>query len=93
MKAPLIWTMNDFPTYEMICSWSMHGKLACLCCMGNNKTFTLTNSDKISFLLLPGILPINYKYKRNKHDFFIGRVERDIALLVPPTEKLCDVVS
>jgi hypothetical protein len=45
------------------------------------------------FLLPPAILPIDYKYKRNKNDFFIGRVERDVALLVLSVEKLYDVVS
>ena len=29
----------------------------------------------------------------NKNDFFIGRVERDVALLVLSVEKLYDVVS
>ena len=43
--------MNDFPAYEMICSWSMHGKLKSPCCMENNKAFTLTNSGKTSFFI------------------------------------------
>ena len=61
--------------------------------MENNKAFILTNSSKTSFLLPPAILLIDYKYKRNKNDFFIGRVKRDVTLLVPSAEKLYDVVS
>ena len=29
MKATLMWTINDFPTYGMLSGWSTAGKLAC----------------------------------------------------------------
>jgi hypothetical protein len=50
MKIDLMWSINDFPTYEMISGWSMHEKLACPYSMENNKAFTLTNRGKTSFL-------------------------------------------
>jgi len=56
MKIDLMWTINNFSAYEMVSGWSMHGKLACPCCMKNNKVFTLTNRGKTSFLLLPVVL-------------------------------------
>jgi hypothetical protein len=34
-----------------------------------------------------------HKYRKNKNDFFIGRVERDVAPLLLSGEKLYDVVS
>ena len=49
MKTPLIWTINDFPTYGMVYSWSTHEKLACSYYMENNKAFTLINDSKTSF--------------------------------------------
>jgi len=49
MKAALMWTINDFPAYRMVSSWSTHGKLACPYCMENNKAFTLTNEGKAFF--------------------------------------------
>jgi hypothetical protein len=58
MRAVLIWTINDFPayemvsgwsTYEMVSGWSTHGKLVCPYCMENNKAFTLTNKAKTFF--------------------------------------------
>jgi len=52
MNAALMWTINDFPSYEMVSGWSMHEKLACPFCMKNNKAFTLTNDGKISFFLM-----------------------------------------
>jgi len=49
MRAALMWTINDFPTYGMLSGWSTHGKLACLYCMENNKALTLTNRGKAFF--------------------------------------------
>jgi hypothetical protein len=52
----LMWTINDFPAYEMLSGWSMHGKLACPYCMENNKAFTLPNGGKLLFLLSQSFL-------------------------------------
>lgn len=46
MKACLIWTINDFPAYEMLSGWMTMGKLACPICMNNSKAFTLTHGHK-----------------------------------------------
>ena len=32
MKATLVWTVNDFPTYEILLGWSTHGALSGLVC-------------------------------------------------------------
>jgi hypothetical protein len=57
IRAALMWTINDFPAYEMVSGWSIHGKLACPYCMENNKAFTLINGGKASsFLLSPSFL-------------------------------------
>jgi hypothetical protein len=44
-----MWTINDLPAYGMVSGYSMYGKITCLYCMENNKTFTLTNNGKMSF--------------------------------------------
>jgi hypothetical protein len=94
MRAALIWMINDFPVYGMVSGWSTHGKLACPYCMKNNKAFTLTNGGKASsFYCHRRFLPPNHRYRKNKKDFFVGRVEKDVA---PPRlsgEELHDVVS
>jgi hypothetical protein len=94
MKAVLMWTINDFPVYGMLSGWSTHGKLACPYCIENNKAFTLTNRGKASFFYCHRrFLPHNHRYRKNKKDFFVGRVEKDVA---PPRfsgEELHDVVS
>jgi hypothetical protein len=94
MRVALMWTINDFLAYGMVSCWSTHGKLACPYCMKNNKAFTLTNGGKTSFFYyLRRFLPPNHRYRKNIKDFFIGRVEKDVA---PPrlfSEELHDVVS
>jgi hypothetical protein len=52
IRVALMWTINDFPAYDMVSSWSTHRKLACPYCMENNKAFMLTNEGKASFFLL-----------------------------------------
>jgi len=102
MRAVLIWTINDFPayemvsswsTYEMVSGWSTHGKLVCPYCMENNKAFTLTNRAKTFFFYYHRwFLPTNHGYRNNKKDFFLSRVENDVT---PPRlsgEELHDVV-
>jgi len=75
-----MWTINDFPAYGMLSGWSTHGKLACPYCMENNKAFTLTNRGKASFFDCHCcFLPHNHKYRKNIKDFFVGRVEKDVA--------------
>jgi hypothetical protein len=57
MRAALMWTINDFPAYGMLSSWSMHGKLACPYYMENNKALMITNKGKAFFFLLsPSLL-------------------------------------
>jgi hypothetical protein len=80
MRAALMWTINDFPAYGMLSGWSTHGKLACSYLMENNKAFTLANGGKASFFYCHRrFLPLNHKYRKNKKDFFIGRIEKDVA--------------
>jgi len=94
MRATLMWTINDFSAYGMVSGWSTYGKLACPYCMENNKAFMLTNGGKASFFDCHcRFLPPNHRYRKNRKDFFVGRVEKDVA---PPSlsgEELLDVVS
>jgi len=63
--------------------------------MENNKAFTLTNGGKAFFYYYCHLrfLPLNHRYRKNIKNFFVGRVEKDVA---PPRlsgEELHDVVS
>ncbi|XP_071688530.1 uncharacterized protein [Rutidosis leptorrhynchoides] len=46
MRAILLWTVSDFPTYAMLSGWSTHGRLACPYCMGDTNAFRLTEGGK-----------------------------------------------
>jgi len=48
-----------------------------------------------SFFLycLRGFLLTDHKYRKNINDFFVDRVERDVALPLPSDEELYDMVS
>jgi len=62
--------------------------------MENNKAFTLTNGGKAFFFdCHRRFLPHNHRYRKNIKDFFIGRVEKDVAPLCLSCEELHDVVS
>jgi hypothetical protein len=39
LRAVLLWTINDFPTYGILSGWSTVGKLACPYCMEHTKSF------------------------------------------------------
>jgi len=52
VRAAFMWTINDFPAYEMISGWSTNEKLACPYYMENNKAFKLTNGGKASFFIV-----------------------------------------
>jgi hypothetical protein len=50
MKVTLMWIINDFLAYGMVCIWITYGKLSCSYCMKNNNAFTLTNDGKMYIL-------------------------------------------
>jgi hypothetical protein len=78
----------------MISGWSTYEKLACPYCMNNNKAFTLTNRGKAYFFNCHCcFLPTNHRYRKNKKDFFVSRVEKDVAPPCLSSDELHDVVS
>ena len=79
MNAILMCTINYFPGYKMVFGLRTREKLACVHCMENNKTFILTNSGKVFFYYHQRFWLTNNKYRNNKKNFFIGRVEKDVA--------------
>jgi len=83
MRAALMWTINDFPASGMVSGWSTHGKLACPYCIENNKAFMLTNKGKSSFFdCHHHFLSLNHRYRKNRNDFFVGKVEKDTSLCI-----------
>jgi len=46
LKAVLIWTISDFPSYGMLSGWSTHGRLSCPHCMDETESFQLKHGRK-----------------------------------------------
>jgi hypothetical protein len=62
--------------------------------MENNKAFMLTNGCKTSFFYYHRrFLPIDHKYRKNINDFFVGRIENDVAPPHLSGEELYDMMS
>jgi hypothetical protein len=77
----------------MIFGWSIHEKLSCSYYKKNNKAFTLTNSGKTSFFVCHiRFLSTDHKYKMNRNDIFVVRVEKDVTPLVLSGEELHEMV-
>ncbi|KAL0345800.1 UNVERIFIED_CONTAM: hypothetical protein Sradi_4411300 [Sesamum radiatum] len=49
MRAALMWTINDFPAYGMLSSWSTVGIMDCPICMDNTRAFHLRHGRKASY--------------------------------------------
>ncbi|KAL0284043.1 UNVERIFIED_CONTAM: hypothetical protein Sangu_2849700 [Sesamum angustifolium] len=41
MRAALMWTVNDLPTYGMVFGWSTAGIMGCPICINDTRTFYL----------------------------------------------------
>jgi hypothetical protein len=58
------------------------------------RAFTLTNRGKASFFYCHRrFLPTNHKYRKNRRDFFVGKVEKNVAPPCLSGKELHDVVS
>ncbi|XP_045833662.1 uncharacterized protein LOC123924740 [Trifolium pratense] len=85
MKAALMWTINDFPTYGMLSGWSTAGKLSCPYCMEQTKGKILTYGKKASFFdCHRRFLPMDHPYRRNKNNFTKNKQE-----YAPPPQFRC----
>ncbi|XP_078152644.1 uncharacterized protein LOC144547837 [Carex rostrata] len=78
MKATLLWTVSDYPAYEMLCGWGTKGKLACYYCQGATKAFQLEHGGKPCwFDCHRCMLPMDHPFRRDKTNFIKGREEWD----------------
>ncbi|XP_039115102.1 uncharacterized protein LOC120250331 [Dioscorea cayenensis subsp. rotundata] len=79
MRAALMWTISDFPTFAMLSGWSTAGKKACPYCMDKSKSFSLVNGSKVSwFDCHRQFLPTHHPFRRNKNDFLKNKIEESL---------------
>jgi hypothetical protein len=77
MYACLLWTINDFPAYAMLCGWSTKGKLACPYCHKYTDYLWLKFGRKHCYMGHRRFLPRNHKWRRNKSLFNNKTEHRD----------------
>ncbi|GKV43256.1 hypothetical protein SLEP1_g50570 [Rubroshorea leprosula] len=76
MRAMLMWTITNFPSYGMVSGWSTHGRLACPYCMEMTRAFYLKHGRKISFFdCHRQFLPASHPYRLNATEFLKGHLE------------------
>ncbi|WVZ49340.1 hypothetical protein U9M48_000708 [Paspalum notatum var. saurae] len=69
LRAILLWTINDFPAYAMLCGWSTKGKFACPYCHKDTEYLWLKFGCKHCYLGHRRWLTPNHKWRRNKISF------------------------
>ena len=73
LRAALMWTISDFPTYSMLSGWSTHGKNSCPYCGTDSKSFYLKNSRKMCwFDCHRKFLPDRHPFRRDRVNFIPG---------------------
>ncbi|XP_042441453.1 uncharacterized protein LOC122026804 [Zingiber officinale] len=79
LRAALLWTINDFPAYANLSGWSTKGKLACPCCNKDTCSMRLTNGGKECYMGHRRYLPLNHKWRKDKHSF-----DGTVEMRLPP---------
>ena len=69
LRAALLWTINDFPTYGNLSRWSTKGKLSCTCCHKDTTSKCLRHRNKDCYMHHRCFLPLNHPYRRDRKNF------------------------
>ncbi|XP_062114463.1 uncharacterized protein LOC133825550 [Humulus lupulus] len=67
LKAMLLWTINDFPTYGILAGYATKGKYGCPICGENSNVVWLKHSKKMSFCNHIRFLPQHHPYRKKKY--------------------------
>jgi hypothetical protein len=87
MRSALMWTINDFPAYGDLSSWSTHGWKACPCCRHATKSTWLTYEKKWCYMGHRRWLSTEHQWKKNKRSFD-GMQEIEGAPEVPDDDEI-----
>ena len=66
MRAALMWTINDFPAYAYLSSWSTKRKFACPCCAKNTSSLWLCKDKKYCYMYSRRWLPEGHQFRYQK---------------------------
>jgi len=82
MRAQLMWTINDLPTYADLSCWPNRGMKACPCCMHSTRSKYLKNGKKFCYIGHKRYLQIEHLWWLNRR-MFEGTEELECAPNVP----------
>lgn len=93
MKETLMWTINDFPAYDILFGWRTHARFAFPHCVEHNKSFRLHHMRKSCwFDSHRRFLPNDHPFRTNKKTFKKGEEEQDgPPLRLTPHQVWCRV--
>jgi len=66
MRATLLWTINDYPRYAMLSSWSTKRRFACAYFNYDTNSSYLKHSHKMCYMDHRVFLPMNHPWRFNK---------------------------
>ena len=66
MRAPILWTINDFPAYANLSGWSTIGKFSCPICNKDCYSYRLQNKWKWCYIGHHRFLLINHRFRCDK---------------------------
>ena len=69
MRAIILWTINDFPVYANLSSWSTKGQFSCPICNKDNYLYQLQNGRKWCYMGHRRFLPTNHGFRCDKRPF------------------------
>jgi hypothetical protein len=87
MRAQLMWTINDFPTYADLSRWLTRGVKACSCCIYSTRSTWLKQGKKYCFMGHRRYLPVDHLFRKNRRTF-ADKQELECAPEVPSGEEI-----
>ncbi|GJV97766.1 transposon, En/Spm-like protein [Tanacetum coccineum] len=69
LRASLLWTVNDFPTYANLFGWSTKGRVTCPICANSTRSTWLKHRRKFCYMGHHGLLEENHNYQLQKDRF------------------------
>ena len=69
LRAILLWTINDFPAYAMLCGWSTKEKFACPYCHKDTDYLWLKHGRKHNYMVSRCFLPFDHAWRQNMVSF------------------------
>ncbi|XP_050281315.1 uncharacterized protein LOC126722213 [Quercus robur] len=87
LRAVLMWTINDFPTYADLSGWSTKGELVCPSCAVKTKSQYLRNGRKFCYMGHRRWLDVNHDFRKEGMSFD-GSNDTRLALEPPVTSDI-----